>query len=448
MSLLDDVSIVVTPNGYKAGELYAVVPVPTEGSEEVTNGYFATDLSGWDNKSATSTWVSGSARIDNSTGNARAGLYQDIGLVLGNRYILTATMKLISGDANGNFQVITSTFNGSGQTVLYTGESLIIGGSSVTETIKFTHSNSDVSIQFACNTTNAVFEIDNVSVKEYTAADMDVTRATAATRVDENGLVNYAEILGSEEVTDGNFPSGTTAWSFGVGWSLGTNKASNDGTGGILRQVGAVPLNTKFKVVFTVDDYVTGDIQIKLAPVAQTITITGDGTYTTYTDGNNSANGDLQVIATSSFQGSVTNVSVKEVTRYNVPRIDYSGGGCPHILAEPMRTNELIQSNQFDTSWAQSGTLTSGQDGVGGSTDAWKFENPNSTSGLNQTDTTSGVQTVSAYFKKNSNYGVRFFMFGSVNAWAYFDLNNGVVGLTGNSTSKVDLKVLIGLDVQ
>ena len=43
MSLLDDVSIVVTPNGYKAGELYAVIPVPTEGSEEVTNGNFATD---------------------------------------------------------------------------------------------------------------------------------------------------------------------------------------------------------------------------------------------------------------------------------------------------------------------------------------------------------------------------------------------------------------------
>ena len=37
--------------------------------------------------------------------------------------------------------------------------------------------------------------IDNVSVKEYTSADMDVTRATAATRVDENGLVNYAEVI-------------------------------------------------------------------------------------------------------------------------------------------------------------------------------------------------------------------------------------------------------------
>jgi len=43
MSLLDDVSIVVTPNGYKAGELYAVIPVPTEGAEEITNGDFATD---------------------------------------------------------------------------------------------------------------------------------------------------------------------------------------------------------------------------------------------------------------------------------------------------------------------------------------------------------------------------------------------------------------------
>ena len=30
------------------------------------------------------------------------------------------------------------------------------------------------------------------------AADMDVTRATAATRVDENGLVNYAEVIGGE----------------------------------------------------------------------------------------------------------------------------------------------------------------------------------------------------------------------------------------------------------
>ena len=41
MSLLDDVSIVVTPNGYKAGELYAVKPTIAYGSELVVNGDFS-----------------------------------------------------------------------------------------------------------------------------------------------------------------------------------------------------------------------------------------------------------------------------------------------------------------------------------------------------------------------------------------------------------------------
>ena len=41
---------------------------------------------------------------------------------------------------------------------------------------------------------------------------MDVTRATAATRVDEAGLVNYAEIIGSELVTNGDFSNGLNNW--------------------------------------------------------------------------------------------------------------------------------------------------------------------------------------------------------------------------------------------
>jgi len=34
----------------------------------------------------------------------------------------------------------------------------------------------------------------------------------------------------------------------------------------------------------------------------------------------------------------------------NVPRIDYSGGGCPHILAEPQRINLLTYSEDFSNS--------------------------------------------------------------------------------------------------
>ena len=43
---------------------------------------------------------------------------------------------------------------------------------------------------------------------KYFPVPIDVSRATAATRVDEAGLVDYAEILGGEEVTNGDFTDG------------------------------------------------------------------------------------------------------------------------------------------------------------------------------------------------------------------------------------------------
>lgn len=41
-------------------------------------------------------------------------------------------------------------------------------------------------------------------------------------------------------------------------------------------------------------------------------------------------------------------------TRLNIPRLDYSLGGCPNILLEPQRTNLALQSSSFDntTIWA------------------------------------------------------------------------------------------------
>lgn len=39
-----------------------------------------------------------------------------------------------------------------------------------------------------------------------------------------------------------------------------------------------------------------------------------------------------------------------ETVGANVPRIDYTGGGCPSILVEPQRTNLFLQSEDFSTS--------------------------------------------------------------------------------------------------
>ena len=84
MSLLDDVSIVVTPNGYKAGTLYGVLPTATEGSELVVNGDFASDT--W--------WLKSSANVNisNGKGNYTAGtteyFYKPNLLTVGKRYKL------------------------------------------------------------------------------------------------------------------------------------------------------------------------------------------------------------------------------------------------------------------------------------------------------------------------------------------------------------------------
>jgi hypothetical protein len=196
MSLLDDVSIVVTPNGYKAGELYAVVPVPTEGAELVTNGDFATD-SDW-TKQTGWTISGGTANYDflSDAKYIRQTLLSG-GFVVGKTYKIN--FEVTSGSAYMYFNS-----NGGSLISIATYE---IGSYSIE--VSPANNGSDILI-YGRNTSGTAFSIDNVSVKEYTSADMDVTRATAATRVDENGLVNYAEVIGGEEVTNGDFATDGT----------------------------------------------------------------------------------------------------------------------------------------------------------------------------------------------------------------------------------------------
>ena len=78
MSLLDDVSIMVTPNGVKSNVLFGVLPTPTEGSELVTNGNFATD-SDW-TKGTGWTISGGSANFDSSGQSDNANISQSLGV--------------------------------------------------------------------------------------------------------------------------------------------------------------------------------------------------------------------------------------------------------------------------------------------------------------------------------------------------------------------------------
>jgi hypothetical protein len=172
---------------------------------------------------------------------------------------------------------------------------------------------------------------------------------------------------------------------------------------------------------------------------------------TTYIKTNGTAykNGDFDFTRGSSATRVNEQGLVEDVTETNLPRINYTNfdyengevvpySGEGSLLLEPSRTNSLLQSNQFDTTWVLSVSidLTSGQSGVYGSNDAWLLKK-NSTGSryIQQSLSLSSAQySYSVYLKAEStNWAFIWAYDGAASVNAYFDLENGVVGQTGGA---------------
>jgi hypothetical protein len=135
----------------------------------------------------------------------------------------------------------------------------------------------------------------------------------------------------------------------------------------------------------------------------------------------------------------------RTTTRLNISRADYSLGGCPNILLEPQRTNLALRSEEFDNaSWAKvassiTANSTTSPSGIANADTL----TADGTFSLHQAaqaiSVTSGVTyTFSVYAKKGTNNFIQLVpssTIAGVNFWANFDLNNGVVGSTGSSTT-------------
>jgi len=97
-------------------------------------------------------------------------------------------------------------------------------------------------------------------------------------------------------------------------------------------------------------------------------------------------------------------------------------------LIKKYRENLILQSNQFDTTWAvNTASVTSGQIGYDGSSDAWLLNKAGANKFLYQTTTFVGVQTISIYAKAGSLNWLYINCGGGVYG-GYFDLSNGVTG--------------------
>ena len=118
-------------------------------------------------------------------------------------------------------------------------------------------------------------------------------------------------------------------------------------------------------------------------------------------------------------------------------RVDVNG------LIEKGRENLLLQSNQFDTTWAKTNTsVTSGQSGYDGSSDAWLLNKSAAFGRIVQSISQSGVQTFSTYAKAGTSNWVLFRVDGSSgSSTSYFDLSgSGAVGTT-SGTAVIEAKI-------
>ena len=159
---------------------------------------------------------------------------------------------------------------------------------------------------------------------------------------------------------------------------------------------------------------------------------TGTDTVLAFNDENNNFK-PLPFSFSRASSATVVNQSgLIETVGSGTPRIDFQYNTKGALLLEPSRTNSLLQSNQFDTTWtANTANINGGKVGVGNSNDAWLLSRTGTNGRIYQSSTSSGVQTLSIYAKSNTNNWL-FLVIGSSET-AYYDLENGVLGTTSNS---------------
>ena len=153
-----------------------------------------------------------------------------------------------------------------------------------------------------------------------------------------------AESLGENLVVNGDFATDSD-WTEGAGsgWTISNGKASNDGSVSgndfLINSPYTSVLAKKYKVVFTVSDYVQGKVRVRAGQSSSTY-VTDNGTYTQYQVSTNTETVRLQ--AADNFIGSIEKVSVEE---YAQETPDISGNDNSAIL----KTGKALQFSGNDS---------------------------------------------------------------------------------------------------
>ena len=476
---------------YGDGILYSGPTVYS--SELVTNGNFQTDTD-WTKTNAV---ISGGVATITVTGGGFSQIFQSVTYTSGKKYKLTSSIKGASGSSG---KQIRFQDNGSNTGGLTSVNGLVTLDETPQEIqIVWTANANSSQIVVARNTTSGdyQFTIDNLSIKEITqGSDFEFTRSTTGTRINEEGYIEdvpYNLIKDSEDF-DGDWGLQTMTVEVNK-----TMSPKNTFKGGLITTTASGPclirpnsLSLRIGQTYTFSVFVkkenTSSIRwIRLSHVSSaqtgawfdldniavgtvnsesaTIVNSGNGWYrivNTFVAYQNSAFNSVFIAPSegdglasagattlSAFiwgaqvvKGDKTKDYLPTTDRINLPRLNYpTYGGCPSILAEPQRTNLVINSNNAGS---VSGNFVSNIQ-INSSNNL----SPEGINNAQEIEVTGGgqprvesvatsnttVYSVSAYVKKVTGdfFGLGFYQADIGNQFAKFDLNTGTfIGVSSN----------------
>ena len=376
-----------------------------EGSELVTNGDFATD-SDW---SLGTGWSieDGVAKVDNTNNNyiSQDGIVSDtktyaitftilnyisgsIRLRLGNTYGDYVSgngtyTKYIQCTTSNKFRVYSSPSGANlsidNVSVKEVGQDWTLGtGITISENqANFTGNANSFLTQSGVVTLNKTYKA-TFTVSNYVsgAIDINLGGSTRQGNISANGTYTFyipvpsGNILYFQEDFSNGFTGSITNisvkevgqdWTLGTGWSIGDDKASCDGSQSSqsnLYQAGIVPINNTYKVTF--DIVVTsGSVYLSIGGSNAQPTVSSSGTYT-FTSKATTGDSNLYFSTNSTFIGSVTNISVKEITDdTDLPRINYEG----FSYQDSLGSEEIVNGDfSVDSNWNKGTGITISND--------------------------------------------------------------------------------------
>ena len=205
--------------------------------------------------------------------------------------------KVIATDVNSAFQQLNILTIGKSYKITYTILDYVSG-----------------SVRFRANLVNGATNSANGTYTDYIVV--------ASSKFALQGINNF-----NGSITNISVKEVGQDWTLGTGWSIdqANSKAVFDGgADSAIQQSSVLTSGLKYKLSLDVLDRTTGSLQVRFgstASVDEAIDANGTFTYVLISDGTS-----LYLRSVGGFDGSVTNISVKEITDdTNIPRINYEG---------------------------------------------------------------------------------------------------------------------------